>query len=42
MFDELILEPDFLEQHKEVESGRKVKQAVLLQHGLDMSADSWF
>ena len=42
MFDELILEPDFIEEHQEVESGRKVKQAVLLQHGLDMSADSWF
>ena len=42
MYEELIHEPDFVESHKEVESGRHVKQAILLQHGLDMSADSWF
>ena len=42
MLEELIQEPDFVEEHQEVEKGRKVKQAVLLQHGLDMSADSWF
>ena len=40
MYNDLIHEPDFVNQHKG--DGRHVKQAVLLQHGLDMSADSWF
>lgn len=39
MYEELIQEPEFIETHHD---GRHVKQAILLQHGLDMSADSWF
>ena len=40
MYDDLIHDAAFIKEHKE--GGRHVKQAVLLQHGLDMSADSWF
>ena len=39
MYEELIHEPEFIEHHSQ--DGRHVKQAVLLHHGLDMSADSW-